>query len=141
MQLHSLYSFDDNSLSNSYIVNNNHPASDTFIRFTIKSRMKILGTPKFDEIFHKAQLKLCPLCSFTGAKPTQNLAHILNGFVKHYPFYSIRHNRVHIVIIDALKVLHQFLEIHQDSKITISYLPDYLKTAQTRHNHLVSKQK
>ena len=127
MHLHSLYSFADNPLSNSYILNYNLPASDSFIRFAIKSRVNILGTPEFDEIIHNAPHKPCPLCSFTGANATQSLAHILNGCVKRYPFYTNRHNRVQSVIINALKDLPHVSEIHKDSKIPISNLPEDLK--------------
>ena len=127
MHMHSLYSFANNPLSNSCIVNNNHPVSDSFIRFAIKGRVNILGTPEFDEIIHNVPHTPCPLCSFTGANATQSLAHILNGCVKRYPLYTKRHNRVQNVIVDAIKDLPNVSEIHRDSKISIFNLPDDLK--------------
>ena len=125
--LHSLYSFVNNPLSNSAIVNLSNPVSDHFIKFAIRSRVNIIGTPEFDEIIHNTNHVPCPLCSFTGTNSTQSLAHILNGCVKRYPLYTKRHNRVQNVIVEYLKDMARVEEIHCDKAITSINLPEHLK--------------
>lgn len=125
--LHSLFSFTNNPLSNQFVINQKHPVSDNFIKFAIRSRVNILGTPEFDEIIHNSSHKPCPLCRFTNSNSTQSLSHILNGCVRRYPLYTERHNRIQNIVKEALKEMPNVASIFCDKTLQLDFLADDLK--------------
>lgn len=127
LHMHSIYSFINNPLSNSHIIKFSKPVSDRFIKFSIRSRTNILGTPEFDEIIHNSNHAPCPLCAHTGANATQSLAHILNGCVKRYTLYTKRHNRVQKTLMEYIRNLRDVEEIYCDKSIPLADMPDNLK--------------
>ena len=121
--LHSLFSFDDNPLSNYFAVKQQFPVSDTFIKFALASRSNLLPTPEFDEIINNKSHIYCPMCLRQGKQCIQSLAHILNGCVGKYKEYTERHNRISKIIVDRLKEMTEIKEIHTDKTLHIQDLP------------------
>lgn len=124
--LHSMYSFDDNPITNEFLIRQNWPIQDNIFNFAMRSRLNMLPTPQFDEIINGKDHVFCPLCLSQGNQCIQSLAHILNGCVGKYRYYTARHNKVLDIIGEFLKSRDDVVELYKDKALHIDDLPSEL---------------
>lgn len=61
--LQYMSSFNENLLSNSYLLRQFNPICDAMFIFAVKSRTNLLGTPEVNELFNNLPHTFCPSCA------------------------------------------------------------------------------
>ena len=125
--LHSMFSFNENPLSNSYLLRQHNPICDALFKFAIKSRTNLLGTPEVNELFNNLPHTYCPSCANQNKQSIQSLAHLLNGCISRFPQYTERHDKVQSILIEYVRKLPEVEEIFTNHTVQIPNIPDDLK--------------
>lgn len=122
-----MHSFNDNPLSNYYLLRQFKPICDSLFKFALKGRTNLLGTPEVNELYNNLPHTFCPNCALHGKSLIQSLAHILNGCVHRYPQYKERHNRIQSILLEYVRKLPGVEEIYTDHTVGLNSLPMHLR--------------